>query len=172
MRKSLFFSAMAAGALSAAGLVPDAAAQETSAPRGRGAIAPENAALDRRGLPTLEAGEMRLADRIAADFFENDLRLSQTRRIEAETARYYRSLSPEDREAFRAARRRFYRSMTPDQRLVLRNVKTPAFNNLAEHQKERFRRTALSALSPSPRAGESLGGGSASGSGGGDGQDI
>ena len=159
MRKSLFFSAMAAGALAAAGFSPDAAAQRgrSAEPQGenrpgeaspRGALAPENASLDRRGLPTLDAGELRLADRMAADFFENSLRLSQSRRIEAETLQHYLSLSPQEREVFRAERRRFYRSLTPEQRLALRNVKVPAYNNLAEHQKERFREAAVSALSP------------------------
>ena len=163
MRKSLLFSAMAAGALAAAGFSPDAAAQRgsTGEDRPRGALAPENASLDRRGLPTLDAGELRLADRMAADFFENSLRLSQSRRIEAETLQYYLSLSSEEREAFRAERRRFYQSLTPDQRLALRNVKIPAYNNLAEHQKERFRETAVSALSSSssPSSPRSRGGG-------------
>ena len=141
MRKSLFLSAIAAAALAA----PAVEAQE--------ARAPENTSLDREGLPTLEAGEMRLADRIAADFFENGLRLSQSRRIEAETAVYYVSLSPEEREEFREERRRFLRALSHEQRLALRNVKRPAYNNLSENQKERFRQQAVSALAPSQGAG-------------------
>lgn len=147
MRKSLFFGALAlglGGALSAAISTP-AMAQRV--------LAPENAAIDRSGLPTLEAGEMRLADRLAADFFENDLRLSQSRRIEAETANQYLSLSPDEREVFREERRRFLRSLSHEQRLMLRNVKTPAYNNLSEEQKERFRRDALSRLAPSSQSG-------------------
>ena len=139
MRKHLFFGAMAAAALTA-----PAIAQE--------ARAPENASIERRGLPTLEAGEMRLADRLAADFFEKDLRLSQSRRIEAETANSYRSLSPREQEDFREERRRFLRSLSHEQRLALRNVKRPAYNNLSEDQKERFRRAALSALAPASGA--------------------
>lgn len=149
MRKSLFFSAIAAAVLTMPALATPAAAQE--------ARAPENASLDREGLPTLEAGEMRLADRLAADFFENSLRLSQSRRIEAETAVYYTSLSPDEREAFREERRRFLRSLSHEQRLALRNVKRPAYNNLAEDQKERFRRQALSALAPSSGSGAGSG---------------
>lgn len=163
MRKSLFFGALAlalGGALSA-----PAAAQR--------ALAPENAAIDRSGLPTLEAGEMRLADRLAADFFENDLRLSQSRRIEAETVNEYLSLSLDARETFRDERRRFLRSLSHEQRLALRNVKTPAYNNLSEDQKERFRRDALSRLAPSPQSGASQSGASPSGPrSGADDQDV
>lgn len=152
MRKSLFFGALA---LALGGVLSATLSTPATAQR---ALAPENAALDRSGLPTLEAGEMRLADRLAADFFENDLRLSQSRRIEAETANQYLSLSPENREAFREERRRFLRSLSHEQRLALRNVKTPAYNNLSEGQKERFRRDAMSRLAPSPRSGGSQSG--------------
>lgn len=94
---------------------------------------------------------------VAEDFFENRLRLSQSRRIEAETARHYLSLAPLERERFRADRRARWRAMSEEQRAALRGVKTPQFSNLDEEQKLVFRRIAsdeLGATAYTAEAGE------------------
>lgn len=90
--------------------------------------------------------EKAIIDRMAADFFEASLRLSQSRLIEAHTGKIYRSLTPADRAYFREERRRAWKKMTAAQRLALRGVKRPKFSNLAEPQKQPFRRYALDIL--------------------------
>lgn len=116
------------------------------------ALAPEKASLGNSALPTQDVSEQRLADRVASDFFENELRLAQSRRIEAETAAQYRSMTAEEKYIFREERRLIWRSFNHEQRLALRNVKLPAFNNLSEEQKQPFRRSALSSLNASVAA--------------------
>lgn len=133
MRNSWLYGALASMALCAPALAQQA-------------IAPERASLGNSPVMNLEASEQRLADRLASDFFENELRLAQSRRIEAETAAQYLSLSAKERQAFREERRRIWRSFSHEQRLALRNVKVPAYNNLSEEQKQPFRRSALSSL--------------------------
>lgn len=108
---------------------------------------------DRR--PTLQNDQPHFTDRMAADFFEQELRLSQSRRLEANTAEIYRTLSHEERETFREKRRLEWRSFSEEQRQALRGVKRPAYANLAEAQKEPFRQTArkrLGATAPTPAA--------------------
>ncbi len=83
---------------------------------------------------------------LAADFFESDLRLAQSRQIEAETANLYLSLDSADRARFRAARKEHWRRMSADDRAGLRGVKLPRFANLDENQKAVFRRIAREEL--------------------------
>ncbi len=93
-------------------------------------------------------------DLVAADFYEARLRLSQSRRIEAATARRYLSLAPDERARFRAARKRAWREMSESERALLRNAKLPRFSNLTEAQKSPFRRIAseeLGVIAPAPR---------------------
>jgi len=85
-------------------------------------------------------------DLVAAEFFEERLRLSQSRRIEAETAREYLTLSPEARARFRAERKKQWAGMSTEERAVLRGVKLPSFGNLTEQQKRPFRQIALREL--------------------------
>lgn len=87
-----------------------------------------------------------MVDRLAADFFERALRLSQSRRIEAATAELYLAGSPEHRFHFRQERRRHWRAMPDHERAALRGVKWPHYSNLAETQKSPFRQRALETL--------------------------
>lgn len=100
--------------------------------------------------------EKAIIDRMAADFFERSLRLSQSRQIEAATQAIYRNLRPIEKTRFRAERRLAWRNMSDRQRQALRGVTRPSFNNLAETQKLPFRRNAVDVLSASgainPRA--------------------
>ncbi|MHA7872400.1 MAG: hypothetical protein ACX939_08630 [Hyphococcus sp.] len=101
----------------------------------------------------LDPGERVITERVAAQFFESELRLSQSRQIEAATATIYVSKSDEDRAAFREERRQQWRAMSGAERAALRGVKTPAYSNLAESQKAPFRDAALDRLqAPSQRA--------------------
>lgn len=116
------------GALEAqAGGRPDAPAQEA-----RLASYPETGAL--------------FVDLIAADFYETGLRLAQSRRIEAETARRYLALDEAGRARFRAERKRLWREMSEAERGALRGAKRPRFANLDETQKQTFRKIAAEEL--------------------------
>lgn len=107
--------------------------------------------------PALEAHSPSgvFVDLLAAEFFEDRLRLSQSRRVEAETARRYLALSPADRAAFRAERKRVWRQMSDEEKRMLRGAKHPQFSNLTEAQKQPFRRIAsreLGAVETTPVA--------------------
>lgn len=93
--------------------------------------------------------EKAIIDRMAADFFEKSLRLSQSRQIEAATPAIYRSMPPQEQARFRAERRLLWRNMADRQHQALRGVTRPEFDNLAEIQKLPFRRNAVSVLSAS-----------------------
>ena len=88
---------------------------------------------------------------VAADFFETDLRLAQSRRIEAATAQRYLSLPEPARAQFRAERRRLWRQMSEEQKAELRGAKRPRFANLDEAQKQTFRRIAADGLGAAGR---------------------
>ncbi|WP_411818411.1 hypothetical protein [Hyphococcus sp. DH-69] len=83
---------------------------------------------------------------IAADFYEHQLRLSQSRRIEAATAKRYLSLTETERARYRAERRKIWTSMSETERAALRSVKRPKYANLDEWQKQTFRRIASDEL--------------------------
>lgn len=85
-------------------------------------------------------------DLLAADFFEADLRLAQSRRIEAQTANRYLSMSQTDRARYRAARKQIWRAMSDKERAALRGAKRPLFSNLDDTQKQTFRRIAAEEL--------------------------
>ncbi len=85
-------------------------------------------------------------DLLAAEFFEDKLRLAQSRRVEAETARQYLALSQAERKAFREARKRAWSHMSVQEKSVLRGAKHPRFANLTEAQKQPFRQIALQDL--------------------------
>ncbi|MEX6634340.1 hypothetical protein [Hyphococcus lacteus] len=85
-------------------------------------------------------------DLVAADFFEHQLRLTQSRRIEAATADRYLSLSSKERELYRQERQKIWMEMTDAERASLRSVKRPRFANLDEGQKQTFRRIASEEL--------------------------
>ncbi len=85
-------------------------------------------------------------DLVAADFFETDLRLAQSRQIEAATAARYLALDEAGRAQFRAERRQAWRRMSDQEKAALRGVKRPRFDNLDETQKQTFRRIASEEL--------------------------
>jgi len=89
-----------------------------------------------------------MVDRMAASFYESDLRLAQSRQIEASTSSIYTAKSEKERSEFRDARRAEWRSMRPEERAALRNVKLPAYSNLTDAQKAPFRRIAIDRLAP------------------------
>lgn len=149
MRKSWLCGVLAAVTFGAQTVGEKAVAQQ--------ATAPARASIEANTTPLLGSSEQRLADRIAADFFENELRLSQSRRIEAQTAEQYRALAPMEKKAFREERRRLWRAFSHEQQLALRNVKRPAYQNLSEEQKATFRQTAAANLRSSPNAPDNLG---------------
>jgi hypothetical protein len=91
---------------------------------------------------------------IAADFFESDLRLAQSRQIEAETAKHYLSLDDAERARFRAERKSAWRHMSPGERAALRGAKLPRFANLDEKQKQTFRRIASEELGAASSGGD------------------
>lgn len=93
---------------------------------------------------------------MAADFFESNLRLAQSRRIEAETAQRYQSLDAAGRARFRAARKRQWREMSESERAALRGTKRPRFANLDETQKQTFRQIAAQELSGGARSAQKL----------------
>lgn len=94
----------------------------------------------------LAAEEKVVIDRIAADFYERDLRRSQTDAIEEATATSYVSASPEGREAFREERRAEWRALSDRRRAALRSAEAPRYDNLTAEQKAPFRRHALNRL--------------------------
>jgi hypothetical protein len=94
----------------------------------------------------LSVEERILIDRIAADFFENDLRAVQAEAIENLTAEMYRRAGPVERAAFRDARRAQWRAVNPKIRTTLSQATRPRYDNLTEAQKEPFRRHALNRL--------------------------
>jgi hypothetical protein len=96
----------------------------------------------------LSTNEKIMLDRVAANFFEANLRLTQSRQIEASTAGIYVALTENERTMFREERRRTWRAMRDDERNALRNVKLPAYSNLTEGQKAPFRQIALDQLAP------------------------
>lgn len=87
-----------------------------------------------------------LVDALAAEFFEEHLRLSQSRLIEAETAKRYLSLDASEKARFRAERKQRWREMSANQKSALRGVKRPSFANLDSSQKQTFRRIASETL--------------------------
>lgn len=89
-------------------------------------------------------------DLVAADFFESDLRLAQSRRIEAQTANRYLSMTHKDRARFRAERKQIWREMSDKERASLRGAKRPRFSNLDDTQKQTFRRIAAEELGGAP----------------------
>lgn len=92
----------------------------------------------------LSPSERVIIDRVAADFYEAQLRQQQAVAIERQTSERYRSAA--DRTQFRDERRAAYQDMTPAQRDALRGVKRPAFRHLSEEQKAPFRAYALDQL--------------------------
>lgn len=96
-----------------------------------------------------EAGAV-FVDLMAADFYESGLRLAQSRRIEAETARRYLTLDEAGRARFRAERKRLWRQMSEAERDALRGAKRPRFANLDETQKQTFRKIAVEELGARP----------------------
>ena len=94
----------------------------------------------------LDPSEMVFVDRIAAAFFENDLRQAQAARIEGATAAYYVGLSAKDRAIFRQKRRTDWRAMGDNLRAKLRDAKRPNYFNLTDAQKNPFRRDAYRKL--------------------------
>ncbi len=97
---------------------------------------------------TLSQNEQLLVDRMAADFYESDLRLTQSRQIEASTAATYSSMSEKERFEFREDRREIWQNMQDDEREALRNVKLPTYSNLSDSQKAPFRQIAIDRLAP------------------------
>ena len=95
---------------------------------------------------------MVFVDLMAADFYESGLRLAQSRRIEAETARRYLTLDEAGRARFRADRKRLWRKMSEAEREALRGAKRPLFANLDEAQKQPFRKIAAEELGARPGA--------------------
>lgn len=95
-------------------------------------------------------------DLVAADFFEHQLRLTQSRRIEAATANRYLSLSSAERELYRQERQKIWMEMTDTERASLRSVKRPRFANLDEGQKQTFRRIASEELGSTNLAPENV----------------
>jgi len=91
-----------------------------------------------------------MVDRMAADFYESDLRLAQSRQIEASTAAAYSSMSERERAEFREERRESWQTMRDEERKALRNVKLPAYSNLTDAQKAPFRQIAIDRLAPRP----------------------
>jgi hypothetical protein len=89
-------------------------------------------------------------DLVAADFFESDLRLAQSRRIEADTAHRYLELDETARARFRSERKQLWRKMSETERQALRGAKRPLFDNLDETQKETFRQIAAQELGGAP----------------------
>lgn len=119
----------AAGLAIAASLAPTASAQ----------------ALDLRW-EALSSDERAIIDRLAADFYEHELRYAQSSTIEQHTSELYAQATPTDRAAFRADRRAAWLGMEDAERDGLRGAKRPAFDNLAEAQKSPFRQYALDQL--------------------------
>ena len=94
----------------------------------------------------LAEDERAIIDRLAADFYEDALRRSQTAVIEDRTSELYTKASPVERARFRMERRNEWRSMTDAQREALKNAKRPSYRNLTEEQKAPFRRIAFDKL--------------------------
>lgn len=94
---------------------------------------------------------MAIIDLMAADFYENSLRLAQTFKIEAQTAADYQYLPEDQRQLFRSKRRDIWRALSDEQRQTLRGVKRPQFLNLSENQKDPFRKIAFDRLTGAPR---------------------
>ncbi len=97
---------------------------------------------------SLSPNEQLLVDRMAADFYESDLRLTQSRQIEASTAARYSSMSEKERAEFRDSRRDTWQKMQAAERDALRNVKLPNYANLTDGQKAPFRKIAIDRLVP------------------------
>lgn len=94
----------------------------------------------------LAAEEKAIIDRIAADFFEKDLRPQQSQAIEDSTsARYLRS-DPEERARIRAERRAEWRAMSEARRAALKNAADPRYDNLSAEQRAPFRRHVINRL--------------------------
>ncbi|MEQ8936523.1 MAG: hypothetical protein RIE56_12110 [Amphiplicatus sp.] len=94
----------------------------------------------------LAAGERRIIDRLAAQFYEEELRYAQSSQIEAHTGELYAHASPNERDRFRNERRASWNAMTDAQRRTLRGAKRPSYRNLTEAQKAPFRRYAIDQL--------------------------
>ena len=92
--------------------------------------------------------EQFMVDRVAADFYEANLRLAQSRQIEAATASIYTKQDAQARAEFRNQRRNVWDKMKAEKRQTLRNVKLPTYANLTEAQKAPFRQIALEQLAP------------------------
>lgn len=83
-----------------------------------------------------------LVDRLAADFYEDQLRPAQSRKIASETAAAYRRMSPAQKARFREDRKNHWNSLSEAERNALRGVKAPDFDALSEDQKDVFRAIA------------------------------
>jgi len=94
----------------------------------------------------LAEDEQTIVDRLAADFYEATLRHAQSSAIEERTAAIFAAGDDAARAQFIKQRRAQWRAMNEERRLALRNVKAPKFDNLAEQQKQPFRRHALDTL--------------------------
>lgn len=95
----------------------------------------------------LGADERRIVDRIAADFYEEDLSRTQSAVIEAATTATYLAGSEDERAEFREERRAAWRAMPASAQRSLRGAEHPRYDNLTEEQKAPFRRHALNRLS-------------------------
>ena len=93
-----------------------------------------------------DSGGQFMVDRVAADFFENSMRQSQSKRVQAETAAIYQNMGEAERAAFRERRRAMWQAMSEAEKMSLRDAKTPRYLNLTEEQKRPFRDIAQSQL--------------------------
>lgn len=87
-----------------------------------------------------------LIDRLAAQFYESELRQAQSDAIEQRTSEIYAESAGDEREQFREDRRAAWQAMSEIERASLRGVKRPAYRNLTEEQKAPFRQHAIDQL--------------------------
>jgi len=90
--------------------------------------------------------EKAIVDRIAADFYEEDLRPSQSEAIERRTSEIYLEAGAEERERMREERRAEWTAMSEAARASLMEAKSPLYGNLTDAQKAPFRRHAIDRL--------------------------
>jgi hypothetical protein len=94
----------------------------------------------------LAPDEKAIVDRMAAEFFEDELRPSQSYAIERKTAELYVGAAPAERARILQERRRAWDEMSGEQREALKHAARPSFSNLAEEQKTPYRSIALDRL--------------------------
>ncbi len=144
------FAAGLAFGLAAAIAAPGAARSQEPGVLAPSPLADVEYSQARRAWADAPADARFVVDRLAAAYFEDALGWEERAAFESEAAEVYRTLTPEQRNEMRGARKARRAAMTQQERLALFNQKEPSYDALSEARKMELRATGFALLAAMP----------------------